>query len=240
MPPRKSNASVTAPEDAAKPAPKDDGLSVEDLNLPKSMVQRLAKGVLPPNTQIQKDALLAMSKSATVFVNYLTSQAAEVAAKNNKKVVQPADVFDAMEELELEFMLPRLKAEVTKFTAIQADKRNTYRKKVREEKRAQKGEGDGTGSKAGTNGNAAEDDSPPAKRVRMSSGGQTEQAEEEDEEVDVDEGADDVQDEEEDDEDEDEEDAEEEQVEEGLTEDLLEEREKNISDDEMADGDESD
>lgn len=49
-------------------------MSVEDLNLPKSIVQRLAKGVLPPNTQIQKDALLAMSKGATVFVNYLTSQ----------------------------------------------------------------------------------------------------------------------------------------------------------------------
>lgn len=45
----------------------------QDLNLPKSIVQRLAKGVLPPNTQIQKDALLAMSKGATVFVNYLTS-----------------------------------------------------------------------------------------------------------------------------------------------------------------------
>lgn len=51
----------------------DDTLSVEDLNLPKSIVQRLAKGVLPPNTQIHKDALLAMSKGATVFVNYLTS-----------------------------------------------------------------------------------------------------------------------------------------------------------------------
>jgi len=36
------------------------------------MVQRLAKGVLPPNTQIQKDAITAMSKSATVFVNYLS------------------------------------------------------------------------------------------------------------------------------------------------------------------------
>ena len=35
------------------------------------MVQRLAKGVLPPNTQIQKDAITAMSKAATVFVNYL-------------------------------------------------------------------------------------------------------------------------------------------------------------------------
>lgn len=99
MPPRKSNlstvsvdepetstVSVDEPTEASPVAPKvykepkapkapreDDTLSVEDLNLPKSIVQRLAKGVLPPNTQIQKDALLAMSKGATVFVNYLTS-----------------------------------------------------------------------------------------------------------------------------------------------------------------------
>jgi DNA polymerase epsilon subunit 3 len=38
------------------------------------MVQRLAKGVLPANTQIQKDAQLAIWKSATVFVNYLASK----------------------------------------------------------------------------------------------------------------------------------------------------------------------
>jgi hypothetical protein len=88
--PRKSTASVVSPDEPAKTAAKEDGLSVEvkmtacrcdttfdtpqDLNLPKSIVQRLAKGVLPANTQIQKDAVLAMSKSATVFVNYLTSQ----------------------------------------------------------------------------------------------------------------------------------------------------------------------
>ncbi|KAI9844427.1 MAG: hypothetical protein M1837_005628 [Sclerophora amabilis] len=45
-----------------------------DLGLPRTMVQRLAKGVLPANTQIQKDAALALSKSATVFVSYLSSQ----------------------------------------------------------------------------------------------------------------------------------------------------------------------
>lgn len=81
-------APVEEPTEASPPSPiptkvykepkppkprEDDALSVEDLNLPKSIVQRLAKGVLPPNTQIQKDALLAMSKGATVFVNYLTS-----------------------------------------------------------------------------------------------------------------------------------------------------------------------
>ena len=43
----------------------------QDLSLPRTMVTRLAKGVLPPNTSLHKDAILAMSKGATVFVNYL-------------------------------------------------------------------------------------------------------------------------------------------------------------------------
>lgn len=74
------------------PKPRDDdGLSVEDLNLPKSIVQRLAKGVLPPNTQIQKDALLAMSKGATVFVNYLTS--AYALNPNHSPAAQHTDLF---------------------------------------------------------------------------------------------------------------------------------------------------
>jgi len=46
----------------------------QDLSLPKTMVQRLAKGVLPPNTQIHKDAILAMQKGATVFINHLAFQ----------------------------------------------------------------------------------------------------------------------------------------------------------------------
>ena len=46
----------------------------KDLSLPKSMIARLAKGVLPPNTQIHKDALLALHKSATVFVSFIASK----------------------------------------------------------------------------------------------------------------------------------------------------------------------
>lgn len=46
----------------------------QDLSLPKSMIARLAKGVLPANTQIHKDALLALHKSATVFVSYIASK----------------------------------------------------------------------------------------------------------------------------------------------------------------------
>lgn len=46
----------------------------QELNLPKSVISRLAKGVLPPNIQIQGNAVLALRQSATVFINYLASQ----------------------------------------------------------------------------------------------------------------------------------------------------------------------
>ena len=47
---------------------------IQELNLPKSVISRLAKGVLPPNIQIQGNAILALRQSATVFINYLASQ----------------------------------------------------------------------------------------------------------------------------------------------------------------------
>ncbi len=48
--------------------------SFQELNLPKSIITRLAKGVLPPNIQIQSNAVIALRQSATVFINYLASQ----------------------------------------------------------------------------------------------------------------------------------------------------------------------
>lgn len=47
---------------------------MQDYLLPRSLTLRLAKAVLPPNTAIQKDAVLAIQKAATVFVSYLASQ----------------------------------------------------------------------------------------------------------------------------------------------------------------------
>ena len=72
--PFRAFAGQVPPQGQALPgsiAAADASLPPQDLSLPKTMVQRLAKGVLPPNTQIQKDSILAMQKGATVFVNYL-------------------------------------------------------------------------------------------------------------------------------------------------------------------------
>lgn len=167
----------------------------------------------------------------------IVCSAAEHAGRSGKKTVMPADVFAAMHECEFDFMLPRLEAEVTKFTSIQADKRNTYRKKVREVKKGIRSDGmedqvgGGMDVVAGAQEDAGGDDGERAqKRVKMDEEGEGDDEVEEAEEQDG-----------EDEEVEDDEIEEEEEGEgDGLVEDALEEREERDEDDEMADGDESD
>ncbi|CDM30393.1 transcriptional regulator family: Histone-like TF [Penicillium roqueforti] len=142
MPPRKSTSSVTPadPDDSLlqhsspvahtdKPvfateqqlkARAEAGASVEDYLLPRSLTIRLAKSVLPPNTTIQKDAVLAMQKAATVFVSYLSSHANDATLK---RTIAPSDVFNALSELELDSFRGRLEQELEAYMEIKAGKR---------------------------------------------------------------------------------------------------------------------
>ncbi|KAL2872051.1 putative CBF/NF-Y family transcription factor [Aspergillus lucknowensis] len=136
-----SGSSVQATEQQLKA--RAEGVSIEDYLLPRSITLRLAKSVLPPNTSVQKDAVLAIQKAATVFVSYLSSHANEATLK---RTVTPADVFSALSELELEGFRPRLEKELDKFSDLKAAKR-------RPRKSAENGEGEEEGAK-GTNANA--------------------------------------------------------------------------------------
>lgn len=100
--------------------------------MPRTMVQRLAKGVLPSNTQLQKDAITAFSKGATMFVNFLIHSSHAHTLKSQRKTISPADIFLGLRDTEFEFLIPRLEAELTKYNDVQTAKRNEYRKKVRE------------------------------------------------------------------------------------------------------------
>ncbi|CEN62210.1 hypothetical protein ASPCAL08848 [Aspergillus calidoustus] len=97
-----------------------EGVSIEDYLLPRSITLRLAKSVLPPNTSVQKDAVLAIQKAATVFVSYLSSHANE---STLKRTVTPADVLNALSELEFDGFKPRLEKELDKYTDLKAAKR---------------------------------------------------------------------------------------------------------------------
>ncbi|KAJ4272202.1 hypothetical protein NW762_000913 [Fusarium torreyae] len=121
-------------KDKDKDKESKEHVTIEDLTLPKSIITRLSKGVLPPNTQIQANAIMALSQSTTVFINYLASHANENTTNAGKKTISPADVFKALEETEFSFLRGPLEAEFAKFNAIQTEKRTSYRQKVRAKK----------------------------------------------------------------------------------------------------------
>ncbi|KAF9899886.1 hypothetical protein EC991_008212 [Linnemannia zychae] len=97
--------------------------SIEDNELPKAILTRIIKQALPENTNIQANAKLAMTKSTTLFINYLTSAANEMAANAGHKIVSGAHVLKALEEVDLEEMLPRLTAELEAFQSIQRSRK---------------------------------------------------------------------------------------------------------------------
>ncbi|KAL7936793.1 histone-fold-containing protein [Trichoderma chlorosporum] len=234
----------------------EDPVTIEDLNLPKSIITRLAKGILPPNTQIQGNAILALSKSATVFISYLASHANENTVAAGKKTILPADVFKALDDTEFSFLKEPLEAEFAKFNAIQTEKRTSYRQKVRASKH---GPGDDTDMADTTVASEASASSGPrAKKARVDpSAGDDEEVDaivNEDDEVDDDDDDDDDDDENEGDEevqdDEDEEEAADEDDEDDggdgeasgdEAQDALEERRSREEPDEaLEEGDESD
>ncbi|OGM47621.1 CBF/NF-Y family transcription factor [Aspergillus bombycis] len=139
----------------------EGGVSIEDYLLPRSLTLRLAKSVLPPNTSIQKDAVLAIQKAATVFVSYLSSHANEATLK---RTVAPSDVFSAISELEFEGFRSRLEKELDAFTELKAGKR-----------KAKKGDAEATAAE-GVKGSSASEgggSSRGVKRVKRIEGEET-------------------------------------------------------------------
>ncbi|KAK2010175.1 hypothetical protein LZ32DRAFT_693506 [Colletotrichum eremochloae] len=234
-----------------------DALTVEDLNLPKSIITRLAKGVLPPNTQIQGNAVLAMSKSATVFINYLASHANEITVNANKKTVSAEDVFKALDEIEFGFLREPLEQEFAKYNQIQSAKRNSYRQKVAAKKGGSAAAGVAVGVAAGaaaadasllSNANdsvmttASSETAPRAKKARVDDSVMNVDEELEDAETEPEEEAEEDPEEDEEEADEDDEEDEEEEGEGSgdETQDALEEKGEGSDVDEALDGDESD
>lgn len=75
---------------------------IEDLNLPNTSVQKIIKEALPDNVNVGKDARSAVSRAASIFVLYVTSQASKEAQKANRKTLLGPDIINALEELEFE------------------------------------------------------------------------------------------------------------------------------------------
>ncbi|WFD05604.1 DNA-directed DNA polymerase [Malassezia vespertilionis] len=93
------------------------GLGIDQFELPKASINKLARTEIPDSVQLRKDTLTALVKSASVFVSYLSTYynmlipaaaSQDVAIARGNKTISAAHVLDAMRELE--FPLPMRKA----------------------------------------------------------------------------------------------------------------------------------
>jgi len=85
---------------------------IEEFELPKSLVTRIAKSALPENAKMSKDVSLSIVKASTVFINYLAASAHDVAAQKQHKSISASDVLKALELLELGDMVDPLQKEL--------------------------------------------------------------------------------------------------------------------------------
>jgi DNA polymerase epsilon subunit 3 len=44
---------------------------IDNYELPKTIVTKIAKSAIPENTKLQKETILSLMKGSTVFINYL-------------------------------------------------------------------------------------------------------------------------------------------------------------------------
>ena len=102
--------------------------SDQDLLLPRTLLSRLARGVLPPNTSISKDALLALTKAASVFISHLSSTADEL---TTKKTIAPQEVLSALEEIEWGHLQGKCEGELKIWEDVTRGKRKGYRDRVK-------------------------------------------------------------------------------------------------------------
>ncbi|EZF30136.1 DNA polymerase epsilon subunit D [Trichophyton mentagrophytes] len=125
----------------------ETGLGVDDILLPRSVIMRLAKDMLPPGTGVQRDAVTAILKAATVFVSYISSHANDM---TDKKTLTPQDVLAALTEVELGDFRPHLEQQLKAYTALMNNKRESKKK--------------GKSGKDGSGGQ--DDDQPGSKRLK--------------------------------------------------------------------------
>ncbi|KDR71662.1 hypothetical protein GALMADRAFT_143909 [Galerina marginata CBS 339.88] len=85
---------------------------IENFELPKSVVMKIAKSSIPDNVKLQKETVLSLVKGSTVFINYLAATAHDVAQSKQHKSISASDVLKALEMIEFSDVVNKLQGEL--------------------------------------------------------------------------------------------------------------------------------
>ncbi|CRL02912.1 CLUMA_CG015881, isoform A [Clunio marinus] len=97
---------------------------IQELTLPLSVIQRLIKDALPPNAIAKNEAKLGISRSASVFILFLTSAATEITSSKNQKTMTADHVLQALKEIEFDHFIPELEVQLANYRRIMKDKKD--------------------------------------------------------------------------------------------------------------------
>ena len=185
---------------------KSAGTGIDQLELPRTQVIKVAKSELPDSVQLRKETQQAIIKSATVFISYLTATAHDNASKKGGKTINANHVLEAVKELDLgDDAQKELKEHLMEYRkGVEAKKKASKAEKARGEEGGDGGDADvsrldgdddGDVSRAQGEGEEGGDESLLRKSLSKGSNGVGHDDEEDDEEEEIDEGEDQLMDE---------------------------------------------
>lgn len=125
MPPKgwRKNADGNYPQ----PVKKQELVSIDEILFPRSVVQRLAKDIISEaddaNVLLSKDSVIALQRSATVFVSYLFSNAKTVAKSSDRKTINAQDLIVALERTGYSSFVPEIKQKLSVYEAKVQEKK---------------------------------------------------------------------------------------------------------------------
>ncbi|XP_043698869.1 DNA polymerase epsilon subunit 3 [Telopea speciosissima] len=96
--------------------------------LPRTIVRRVVKEKISRLSEeveisVNKDALLAFSESARIFIHYLSATADDICKDSKRQIINADDVLKAIEEIEFPEFIGPLKASLDAFRRKNAAKK---------------------------------------------------------------------------------------------------------------------
>lgn len=143
-------------------------VGLDQLELPKTSVVKLAKSEIPDNVQLRKEVTTALLKASTVFISYLTAASHDTAISNGLKTISGQNVLDAVRDLDLGVDVRlELKKELDAFRALTVEKRQS---KAGGRKSAAAADGDDESASAPIDAVEDDNDDPDASRFTTATG----------------------------------------------------------------------
>lgn len=103
---------------------------IQDLNLPNSNISKIIKDSLPADVNMDKEARIAIARATSVFIMYLSSNAATAAHKHNHKTFSAQDVLNAINEMDFNSFIAPMKESLTQHQKTMKDKKDNKKVNV--------------------------------------------------------------------------------------------------------------